>query len=103
MMETVKYESPRFEFEEMRLMERVADTCWGYAYAWFDADGDKYIDEHEKVKLSDLGLNEHGCQGAAAREALKEYWREIPGVDPKKLDSAVATSNDSPYVVKSNS
>ena len=87
----------------MKLLERVADTCWGYAYAWFDADEDGQIDESERVKLSELGLKDKGCQGSAARDALYDHWKNIPNVEPDRLKGAVATSNDSPYVVKSNS
>lgn len=37
-MENKKYEKPRFEFQEMRLMERVAEKCWGHGYAFIDDD-----------------------------------------------------------------
>lgn len=102
-MSNMSYESPKFSFQEMRLFERVADTCWGYSYAWFDSDGDGSIDEKERVKLSDLGLKDNGCQGNAARNALYDYWKNIPGVNLEKLSSAVEPHNNSPYVFKSNS
>lgn len=35
-MKTEVYESPKFEFEELRLAERVASKCWGTNYAWYD-------------------------------------------------------------------
>lgn len=28
-MKQMEYESPKFEFEELEVTERVADTCWG--------------------------------------------------------------------------
>lgn len=99
----VKYESPKFEFEEMMLTERVADTCWGYAYAWYDADSDGKIDEAtgEKVNLNTLGLGSSGCQGNAARKALKDYFFGKFGVDLS--DDDVSTNTKSPLVIGSNS
>lgn len=38
-MKNTKYESPRFGFQKMQLIENIADTCWGYHYGWFDPDG----------------------------------------------------------------
>lgn len=71
------YESPKFEFESLMLTERVADKCWGYAYAWFDADKDGAIDGLEKVHLGSLdGLGQNGCQGDGARTALLDYFRQ---------------------------
>ena len=76
-MENRIYESPKADFQEMKLLERVADTCWGYAYAWYDYDKDGVIDVStgEKVFLKDLpGMKENGCQGKPARDALKTYF-----------------------------
>ena len=97
------YESPRFDFEEMQLTEKVADTCWGYAYAWYDADGDQVIDvqDGEKVELSKLGLGASGCQGEAAREALETYFKDRFGVN--LTDDAVSTNTKSKLVLGSNS
>lgn len=95
------YEHPRFHFQEMRLTEKVADTCWGYAYAWYDADGDGTIDSGERVDLSSLGLGSSGCQGNAAREALKDYFQTTWGVTLS--DDAVSTNTQSTTVIGSNS
>lgn len=92
-----KYESPKVEFQEMRLLERVADTCWGYAYAWYDADKDGILDDGEKVSLSSLGLKDKGCQGNAAREALKEYYFERFNVQLTNDD--VSTNTGSKVVI----
>lgn len=100
-MEKLRYESPKFEFQEMRLMERVADTCWGYAYAWYDADRDGVIDGKEKVQLSDLGLNATGCQGSVAVEQLKGYFYENFGV--RLSDKDVSTNTKSQVLIGSNS
>lgn len=95
------YESPKFEFEELRLSERVAAVCWGYAYAWYDADKDGSIDGKELVKLSDLGLKENGCQGNAARDALQQYFLKEFGIVLSKDD--VSTNTESDVVIGSNS
>lgn len=90
---TNNYESPEFIFQEMRILERVADTCWGYAYAWFDGNNNGTIDEFERVDLESLGLKKNGCQGSTAREELRKIWGNIPGITEAELDSAVATNN----------
>lgn len=101
MMNKGTYESPKFEFEEMQLTEKVADTCWGYAYAWYDADGDSQIDRGEKVDLKSLGLGQTGCQGDGARTKLINYFKGQFGVDLTKDD--VSTNTLSKSVIKSNS
>lgn len=61
-----KYESPKFDFQEMKLMERVADQCWGQAHwAWFDADKDGVVDDDEKYSWT------QGASCDAAAEQLK--------------------------------
>ena len=100
-MENLEYESPKVDFKKMKLIERVADTCWGYAYAWYDADKDGTIDNGEKVYLKDLGMNDNGCQGAAARESLKKYFNGKFGVSLN--DSDVSTNTKSKTVIPSQS
>lgn len=100
-MRNVRYESPKFEFQEMRLFEKVADTCWGYAYAWYDADKDGTIDGGEKVDLASIGLGSNGCQGDSARTALKEYFKNNFGVD--LTDDDVSTNTKSKLIIGSNS
>ena len=96
-MKNVEYESPRFKFEKMALTERVAATCWGYAYAWYDADKDGSIDGNERVELSSLGLGDNGCQGSAAREALKRYFLDTFQI--VLTDNDVSTNTDSNVVI----
>lgn len=71
-MKTEVYESPKFEFEELRLAERVASKCWGTNYAWYDVDGDKVIDDNDIVL--DIGkiLGSNGCKGSNAIEAINK-------------------------------
>lgn len=48
-MKIKNYESPKFEFQEMLLLERVADVCWGQAhYAWYDANQNGEFDEGDQ-------------------------------------------------------
>lgn len=100
-MKEKKYESPKFEFEELKLSERVADKCWGYAYAWYDADGDGNIDGGEKVELQSIGLGASGCQGNDARKTLINYFRNNFHVELSEDD--VATNTMSQTVIGSNS
>lgn len=101
MMNKGTYESPKFEFEEMQLTEKVADTCWGFAYAWYDADKDGRIDGGEKVDLKSLGLGTTGCQGEDARTQLINYFREQFGVN--LTEQEVSTNTKSKSVIGSNS
>lgn len=57
-----RYESPRFEFQEMRLLERVAAKCWGMGEGWVDADG---IPGGATVSIS---FTTGGCQGQNDKE-----------------------------------
>lgn len=59
------YESPRFDFEELKLFERVADKCWGTASIWIDTNKDNAITAAD-IQLSTGG----GCQGNASATAL---------------------------------
>ena len=100
-MENKIYESPKVDFQEMKLLERVADKCWGYAYAWYDADGDGVVDDKEKIDLYKLGLGTNGCQGASARNALKNYFAKNFGVNLS--DDDVSTNTGSELVIPSQS
>lgn len=59
-MEKMRYESPEFNFQEMQLMETVADTCWGYGHGWYDVDGDGTHDETEE--MFDFGFAGGKCK-----------------------------------------
>lgn len=96
-----KYESPKVDFQEMKLLERVADKCWGYSYAWYDADKDGVIDGGEKVQLGSLGLGANGCQGNAAESALKKYYKDNFSIDLS--DNDVKVNTKSKTVIGSNS
>lgn len=45
------YESPIFKFEELHLLEKVADTCWGYKYGWYDENKNGNVDSNETFEL----------------------------------------------------
>ena len=100
-MENKIYESPRADFQEMKLLERVADTCWGYAYAWCDADKNGVIEGPERIDLVELGLGATGCQGNAARNALKNYFLENFGFPPTDAQVSTNTKSDLIQVPKS--
>ena len=92
-MKNKKYESPKVDFQQMKLLERVADTCWGYAYAWYDADGNGKIEGKEKVNLSKIGLGTNGCQGKSARDALKNYYESLGAVGLTDIDVSTNTKS----------
>lgn len=54
-MEKLEYESPRFEFQEMQLMEKVADDCWGTGSVWYDFDKSGEIEPDERLDFLQQG------------------------------------------------
>lgn len=95
------YKSPKVDFQEMKLLERVADTCWGYAYAWCDVDKNGVIEGAERIDLVDLGLGSNGCQGNAAKNALKDYFSKYFGFIPSDNDVSPNTHSKLINVPKS--
>lgn len=80
-MEKMRYESPEFNFQEMQLMETVADTCWGYKYGWYDIDRDGEEDPNEtRIHLSEWG----SCNDVAV--GLPKYLKDKFGVDADRND-----------------
>ncbi len=67
-----EYESPRFDFEELKLFERVADECWGTASIWLDTNNDSIITGAD-IQLTTGG----GCKGNESaghiNDAIKKY------------------------------
>lgn len=61
-----RYESPRMNFEEIRLFERIADVCWGTAGIWLDSNGDHSITDGVDIEISTGG----GCKGNWSADAL---------------------------------
>lgn len=60
-MSKTNYESPNFDFHEMRLMERVADVCWGGKphTAYYDYNHDGFISPGDiKIELSGDNCNQ---------------------------------------------
>lgn len=99
----MEYESPEFNFQKLQLLERVAAKCWGYAYAWYDADSDGVIDDKEKVQLSTIGLDENGCQGDGARTELTDYFKDNFGIELSKDDVSTNVNTKFSSLVPSNS
>ncbi len=67
-----EYESPKFDFQELKLFERVADTCWGTASIWLDTNGDSIISNID-IQLATGG----GCIGNESagniNNAIKDF------------------------------
>lgn len=78
-MKNTKYESPRFGFQKMQLIENIADTCWGYHYGWFDPDGSG-PKEPVLIDLSNFG----SCDSVS--EGLIDYIFENFGLSLSKKD-----------------
>ena len=68
-MENVKYERPKFEFHELRLLERVADVCWGLGHAYLD------VDKSGTVTPGDLQIDiGSGCHGDSTAQKINEWF-----------------------------
>lgn len=112
-----EYESPKFDFQELKLFERVADTCWGTASIWLDTNGDNIISNIDiqlatggGCKGNDSAININNAIGqfndianaynnnkdldavAQYNPALAEYLQRNPSAVLKPI-TAIATSN----------
>ena len=65
-MKNVKYVSPKFDFQELKLLERVSDTCFGNKVVWLDLDG------NGKGGANEPQIPMTGCGGKEAAEALNK-------------------------------
>lgn len=93
-MKKMIYESPKFEFQQLILSERVADTCWGVKYGWFDIDKDGVIDSNEQISLEGMG----SCKAVEVLLAqyLNEHYSEF--LDKVIDGNDVKTNTHSQYV-----
>lgn len=93
-MKRMEYESPKFEFEELEVTERVADTCWGFKYGWFDVDQDGSIDANERISLEGMG----SCKGGERELAdyLNANYKDV--LDRPVTGDDVKTNTHGTYV-----
>lgn len=70
-----EYESPKFEFQELKLFERVADQCWGTASIWLDTNGDSIISNID-IQLATGG----GCKGNWSANAVNNAITEFNSI-----------------------
>ncbi|MDO5409734.1 MAG: hypothetical protein Q4F21_04685 [Lachnospiraceae bacterium] len=85
-MERVKYVKPEFNFQEMRLSERVAAKCWGYHSAFYDKDGDQTQDPDETV------ISVAGGSCAEVEVQLIEEMKRL-GIKPEGNDRHFCKTN----------
>ena len=69
-MKSTKYESPKFSFQELKLLERVADTCFGNGVIWLDLDG------NGKGGANEPQIPIGGCGGQDAANQLNQWLRD---------------------------
>lgn len=64
------YEKPEFGFQELKLSEKIADTCWGTGHAYLDCGS-----VPGKVDSGDLEIDfGGGCHGDAAANAMNNWF-----------------------------
>lgn len=92
-----KYESPEFIFREMKLTEKVAETCWGYGWAFVDHDANP-----ETPPVNYYFIEGGGCEGNEENDLqnrldrlLEKYENLIGKVG---LDDVKTNVKDSPYI-----
>lgn len=71
-MKKMQYKKPEFDFQEIQLMEKVADVCWGKShYAYFDENGDGIPNGNEPLLAIEKG---NSCNDAKLKliEKLKQ-------------------------------
>ena len=73
-MEKKSYESPEFGFQEMKLMERVAEKCWGHGYAWVDHDA------VPNTPPENYYFSPSGCAGYDDQNRLNSLIQKYPMV-----------------------
>ncbi len=69
-MKSTKYENPKFSFQELKLLERVADTCFGNGVIWLDLDG------NGKGGANEPQIPMVGCGGQDAANQLNQWLRD---------------------------
>lgn len=63
-MANKQYEAPTFAFVGMKLSERIADTCFGLGYIYWDVTGNGQTSDDIRIEF------ENGCNGQKAADAL---------------------------------
>lgn len=96
-MEKNVYESPRFGFQELRLLERVADKCWGASQAYIDVDKDGRFEGDE---IYDLGAGCGGNDSASINQRMDWFLKHFPGlnIQASDMNTNVKSSIISPIV-----
>ncbi len=69
-MKSAKYVSPKFEFQELKLVERIANKCFGNGVVWLDLDG------NGKGGANEPEIPMGGCGGIKAANELNGWLRE---------------------------
>lgn len=66
-MEKVKenYESPEFKFQELQVLEKIADKCWGCKYVFVDHD------DNDATGPITYYITEQGCEGEKEEDVQK--------------------------------
>lgn len=85
-----KYESPKFNFQELKIAEDITPKCWGYhtassVYFW-DKDGDDRLDKDEPhveitVKEGDCNSVEIELKKAVEAGLGSDAFKAMDGAD----------------------
>ena len=92
-MEKKSYESPEFGFQEMKLMERVAEKCWGHGYAWVDHEADP------NTPPENYYFSPSGCAGYDDQNRLNSLIQKYPILAGKvNIADVKVNTKDSTYI-----
>lgn len=69
-MKKPEYEAPEFAFQELQLVERVADKCWGAKLVWYDENKNGVYDPNTEPFF------EGSCKGIddKIKDMFPEYY-----------------------------
>lgn len=80
MEENRNYESPRFEFSEMQLLERLAAaSCWSAKFVWIEQNGQSGWQEGEP-KFTGAGAGGSAATGCGQLASQIGDWLNSNGV-----------------------
>lgn len=75
-MNKIKYETPNFDFQDMKLGENIADKCWGTNTCFFECP---YPEDQKDGWNHIITLKDAGCNGQADNK-LKDRITDIDNV-----------------------
>ncbi len=94
-MANKQYEAPTFAFVGMKLSERIADTCFGLGYIYWDVTGNGPTSDDARIEFTS------GCHGSEAARELNAWFVAHGFEDPHYGANVCNTKENYLYVPQS--